>query len=206
MGDLVVTEAELPHVTDAVQAAGLGQTAIHKHLLDHDPDLWWTHVHGVGQAERLAGGVRGALDRTGTLPPAPPSTTPGDLDGAALDAIVGRMGAWDGGVYKYTIPRAEMIADDMRVLLPGMGVTTVLGFQPTGGGRAVVNGDIAMTAQEVQAVIGALRAGGITVVSLHNHALHDTPRLFYCHFWAGGDARVLARTLTAAVDATRTSG
>ncbi len=34
MGDLVVTEAELPKVTDALQAHGIAQTALHKHLLD----------------------------------------------------------------------------------------------------------------------------------------------------------------------------
>lgn len=158
MGDLVVTEAELPVVTDAVQQAGLAQTAIHKHLLAHEPQLWWTHVHALGDPLDAARGVRSALECTGTPPAAPATPAPGDLDTAALDAIVGRAGAWDGGVYKYTISRAETITDHGRVLTPGMGVTTVLGLQPTGGGRAAINGDIAMRAGEVQAVITALSA------------------------------------------------
>src|ERR1700741_2654939 len=33
MGDLVVTEAELPKVTEALQAHGISQTALHKHPL-----------------------------------------------------------------------------------------------------------------------------------------------------------------------------
>jgi hypothetical protein len=42
MGDLVVTEAELPPVTDALQEGGVEQTAVHKHLLAHEPQLWWS--------------------------------------------------------------------------------------------------------------------------------------------------------------------
>jgi len=59
-----------------------------------------------------------------------------------------------------------------------------------------------MTADEVQDVIEALRAGGIQIVELHNHSLDDDPRLFYMHFWANDDAVKLARTLRHALDAT----
>ena len=37
MGDLVVTEAELPKVTDALQAHGIAQTALHKHSAGANP-------------------------------------------------------------------------------------------------------------------------------------------------------------------------
>ncbi|GAB1640849.1 DUF1259 domain-containing protein [Krasilnikovia sp. MM14-A1259] len=205
MGDLVVTEAELPVVTDLVQGAGLEQTAIHKHLLAHEPQLWWTHVHALGDAVGAARAVRAALDDTGTPAALPPDTTPGDLDAAALDRTLGRSGVWDGGIYRFTIARHEIITDHDRVLAPGMGPTTVLGFQPTGGGGAAVNGDIAMRAGEVQAVIRALRGGGIGVVELHHHMLRDRPHLFYLHFWAHADAVELAGTLRDAVDATHTA-
>jgi uncharacterized protein DUF1259 len=39
MGDLVITEEELPKVTDALQAHGLAQTALHKHLLQQTPPV-----------------------------------------------------------------------------------------------------------------------------------------------------------------------
>lgn len=205
MGDLVVTEAELPTVTDTAQGNGLAQTAIHKHLPAHEPQLWWSHIHTLGDAETAARAVRAALDQTGTPGPAPSDTTPGDLDTAALDAIVGRTGAWDGGVYRYTVPRAETITAHRRVLTPGFGVTTVIGFQPSGGGQAAINGDFAMVAEEVQPVIQALRGGSILPVGLHNHALDDHPRLFYMHFWATNDAAALARSLRHALDATHTA-
>ena len=204
MGDLVVTEAELEAVTDALHAHGLDQTAIHKHLLAHEPDVWWTHIHGVSaDPVALASAVRAALDRTATPPPAPPAPPPAlALDTAGIDNALGATGTNDGGIYKFTFVRDETITMDRRVLNPAMGVTTALNFQPTGGGRAAINGDFVMTADEVQDVIEALRAGGIQIVELHNHALDDEPRLFYMHFWANDDAVKLARTLRQAVDAT----
>jgi len=203
MGDLVVIEAELGAVTDALHAHRLDQTAIHKHLLAHDPDVWWTHFHGVGDAVAIARGIRAALDRTATPPPTPPAPPPPvDLDTAGIDAAFGTPGRNDGGIYRFTFARDETVVIHGRQAPPAMGVTTVVGFQPVGGGRAAINGDFAMTADEVQKVIVALRAGGTSVVELHNHGLDDQPRLFYLHFWAVGDGVVLARALAAAVRAT----
>jgi Domain of Unknown Function (DUF1259) len=204
MGDLVVTETELQAVTDALHAHGLEQTAVHKHLLAHEPDLWWTHIHGVSaDPVALASALRAALDQTGTPPPAPPAPPPAlDLNTAGIDNALGATGTNDGGIYKFTFARDETITMDQHVLNPAMGVTTALNFQPTGGGRAAINGDFVMTADEVQDVIEALRAGGIQIVELHNHSLDDEPRLFYMHFWANDDAVKLAQTLRHALDAT----
>ena len=64
MGDLVVTEAELANVTDALQAHGIAQTALHKHLLEQTPPVWWTHIHAMGDPAQLAQGLKAALDAT----------------------------------------------------------------------------------------------------------------------------------------------
>lgn len=203
MGDLVVTEAEASAVTDALQAGAIAQTAIHKHLLAESPPLWWMHINAMGDPVALARAVKAAVDKTATPPPAPPSP-PGtvDLDIAGIDAALGNKGTVDGGVYKFSFARRETSSEDRHVIPPGLGVTTALNFQPLGGGRAAINGDFAMTADEVQHVVAALRHGGITVVSLHNHALDDHPRLFYTHFWATGDGVALAHALRAALDQT----
>ena len=52
---------------------------------------------------------------------------------------------------------------DGKVLPPAVGVTAVVNFQPTGGGKAAINGDFAMTADEVQRVTKVLRSGGIEI-------------------------------------------
>ena len=49
-----------------------------------------------------------------------------------------------------------------------MGLTTWAAFAGTDD-SAVVDGDFAMTANEVQPVLKALRAAGINIVALHNH-------------------------------------
>jgi hypothetical protein len=202
MGDLVVTEEELPGVTDALQDNGIAQTAVHKHLLDHDPAVWWTHFHAQSEDPvALAEGVSQALEATAT--PSRAQDRPSEdlnLDTAAIDEAMGTEGRAEGGVYKFSFARIDQVSADERVLPQGMGVTTAINFQPTGEGRAAVNGDFAMTAEEIQGVIQALRQGGIDVVALHNHALNDQPRLFYMHFWANADAIELATALRAAVD------
>jgi hypothetical protein len=105
-------------------------------------------------------------------------------------------------VYQVSIARAERIVDHGMAVPPSMGLATAINFQPTGGGKAAVTGDFVMTANEVNRVIRALRAGGIEVAALHSHMLTETPRLFFMHFWANDDAVMLARGLRAALEQT----
>lgn len=204
MGDLVVTEGELPKVTDALQAAGIEQTALHKHLLQQSPAIWWTHIHAMGDPVALAKGLKSALAATAipSASPSPATQPPINLNTAGIDQAIGRKGTGDGGIYKFTIPRKDTVTDGMHVLPPAFGITTGINFQPLGGNRAAINGDFVMTAPEVQKVIRALRKGGIDIVELHNHSLNDQPRLFYMHFWATGDGVTLAKALRPALNAT----
>ncbi len=205
MGDLVVTEAELPKVTDALQAHGIAQTALHKHLLEQTPPVWWTHIHGMGDAVQLAQGLKAALDATSIGPATPPPAQqpPVEVDTAGVEQALGRKGTADGGLFKYSIPRKDTIVEDGHVLpAASLNLTTVINFQPVGGGRAAINGDFILIAPEVQKVIQALRAGNIQIVELHNHGLTEQPRLFYMHYWAVDDAVTLAKALRPALDAT----
>ncbi|WP_433754926.1 DUF1259 domain-containing protein [Nocardia sp. CA-135398] len=204
MGDLVITEEELPKVTDALHANGLQQTALHKHLLEQSPQIWWTHIAGMGDPAKLGKALKAVLDATSIAPAAAPPAQqpPVDIDTAGVDAALGRKGTADGGLYKYNLARADTISDNGHVLPPTYGVTTVINFQPVGDGKAAINGDFVMTGTEVNKVIEALRTGGINVVELHNHMLTDDPHLFYLHYWAVNDAVTLAKALRPALDAT----
>jgi hypothetical protein len=204
MGDLVVTEAELPKVTDALQAHGIYQTALHKHLLEQSPPVWWTHVHAMGDPTKIAQGLRAALDAT-AIPaptPRPANQPPLALDTTGINQALGRTGTADGGIYKFTIARADTVTDEGHLVPPTFGLTTTVNFQPTSDGKAAINGDLVMTGPEVQKVIHALRSGHITLVALHNHSLTDQPRLFYAHYWAVDDAVTVAKALRPAIDAT----
>ncbi len=165
------------------------------------------HYGGTGDPIKLAKGIRAALETTRTPIAAPASAALPAItafDPKALEAIIGRSGKNNGGVYNFTIARDEKITMDGMELPPATGVTTVLNFQPVGDGKAAINVDIAMTAKEVDPVLRALRLSGIAIVEVHQHMLSDEPRLFYTHFWAVDDAQKLAQGLRAAIDKTRT--
>jgi Domain of Unknown Function (DUF1259) len=144
MGDLVVTEAELPKVTDALQSHGIEQTALHKHLLEQSPQVWWTHIHAMGVPLKLAAGVKAALDATAIAPAAAPPAQqpPVDLNTAGINAALGRKGNPDDGLYKFNLARQDTIVDDGHLVPPTFGVTTTVNFQPLGEGKAAINGDI----------------------------------------------------------------
>lgn len=204
MGDTVVSEPELQRFTDTLQQHEIMLTAIHKHLLAHEPDVWWVHLHAHGHDPvAVATGLRAAFDRTGTPPPAPAASSPAvDLDTAAIDAALGVKGYSDEGIYKCTFARAETVTDGSLILPPGLGSMTSVNFQALGGGKAAISGDLVMVATEVQPALVALRSGGVELVEVHHHNLTDEPRLFFVHYWAVGDAVRLAGALRRAVTAT----
>jgi hypothetical protein len=205
MGDLVLLESEVTPVMDALQKGGIEQSALHNHLIGESPHVMYMHFDGHGNAAKLARTLHDALALTktpmGPAPP-PPSTAPSiDLPTSDLDHIIGRPGKIAGGTYQFAIPRAEKIMEHGAEVPPSMGTAIAMNFQPTGNGRAVITGDFVLLASEVNPVIRILRRGGIAVTGLHSHMLEETPRLFFMHFWANDDAKNLATTLRAALDA-----
>ena len=64
-------------------------------------------------------------------------------------------------------------------------------------------GDFVLKEGEVQAVLKALRRGGISITAIHNHLLDDEPRMVFVHFWTEGPAEKVAMALKAALDASR---
>jgi len=207
MGDLVLLDQEVPAVMSGLFAGGLEVTAVHNHLNEMSPHVMYMHYEGHGDAVQLAKALRQALSTSATplgsaAAPAPAAPAP-SLDAKAIEQALGRPGREvGGGVFQVTVPRAETITEMGHPLLPAMGVTTVLNFQPTADGKAAITGDFVLLDKEVNAVARALRQHGIDVTAIHNHGLMDTPRLFYMHFWATDDAVKLAQGLRAALDQT----
>jgi Domain of Unknown Function (DUF1259) len=204
MGDLVLTMDEVAPVTTKLAAGGIGVTALHNHLLRNQPFMMYMHVLGHGDPVKLATALHAALAETKTplsaAPAAPAAASPPiDLDTAALDRAMGAKGTNNGGVYQFSIPRAEPIKDNGMDVPPPMGSANAINFQPTSGGKTAVTGDFVLIATEVNPVLRALRDHGIEVTALHNHMLDDQPHLFFMHFWANDDARKLAEGLKAAL-------
>src|SRR5215217_9432189 len=62
-GDLVLFEDEVNPVMSAALDAGLSVTALHNHFFFDDPKVYFMHIGGEGTAEKLAAGVKAALDK-----------------------------------------------------------------------------------------------------------------------------------------------
>jgi len=208
MGDLVLTESELAPVMQKLVDSGIEVTAVHNHLLNESPRIMYMHIHGQGDAVKLAGSLREApaLSKTPAAAPAP-SGAPPDLgfDAKQLDMILGQTGRNNNGVYQYSVSRTEKITDGGMTVPNSLGVATGINFQPTGGGKAAITGDFVMVGKEVNPVIKALKQNGIAVTALHSHMLDEQPRLFFMHFWANDDAAKLAKGLRAALDQTNSA-
>jgi hypothetical protein len=205
MGDLVLTPEEVNPVMSALLNGGIQVTAVHNHLLRTSPQSIYMHVMGKGDPARLAATLHAALALSKTPLAAPAAAAPDaklDLDTAALDGAFGKQGKANGGVYQFTIPRAEKIMEDGMAEGASMGTGTAINFQPLGGGRAATTGDFVLLASEVDPVMRTLRSGGIEVTALHTHMLGERPTLYFMHFWGVGQASQLANALGGALDKT----
>jgi hypothetical protein len=206
MGDLVLTEDEVTPVLTKLQEGGVDQTALHNHVLHESPRVMYMHISAMGDAVKIAKAIHDALALSKTPFAAPAASTPPNqdlgIDTKQMDQIMGQNGKVNGGVYQFSVPRAEKITDNDMEVPPSMGVAHAINFQPTGGGKAAITGDFVLIASEVNAVIRALRDNGIQVTALHSHMLVESPRLFFMHFWANDDALKLARGIRAALDKT----
>jgi hypothetical protein len=63
-GDFVLTSEEVNPVIMALRTHGVEVTALHSHMLDEEPRLFFMHFWANDDAIKLARGLRAALDRT----------------------------------------------------------------------------------------------------------------------------------------------
>ncbi|HKU93988.1 MAG TPA: DUF1259 domain-containing protein [Vineibacter sp.] len=68
-GDFVLISSEVNPVIDALQANGIEITALHSHMLDEQPRLFFMHFWANGDASKLATGLRAALDKVDAKKP-----------------------------------------------------------------------------------------------------------------------------------------
>ncbi len=61
-GDFVMTADEVNPVIKALRSNGIAVTALHSHMLDEQPRLFFMHFWANDDAVKLAGGLRAALD------------------------------------------------------------------------------------------------------------------------------------------------
>lgn len=210
MGDNVLFEDEVGPAMSAALDSGLQVTALHNHFFSEQPKVYFMHISGMGDAERLAQGVRSLADAVQSVrgKKAAPSyafgpsvPAPSHISGEPLERILGHKGEASDGMFKVTVGRKTTV--DGAEMGNQMGVNTWAGFAGTDD-DAVVDGDFAVLEQELQPVLKSLRASGINIVAIHQHMTGEQPRMMFLHYWGQGAAQALAKAVKTALDLTHT--
>jgi len=205
MGDTVLFEDEVNAAMSAALDNGLNVTALHNHFFFDHPKVYFMHIEGEGAVDKLAAGVRKVYDAAKQVRAASP--TPKDSFGAAalpekssitaapLNEIFGAQGEAKDGMVKFTFGRPATMH---RVKIDNtMGVNTWAAFAGSDD-NAIVDGDFAVTEDELQPVLKMLSKDGIHIVAIHQHMIHEQPRVMFFHYWGRGHAADLAQKIKGA--------
>ena len=213
MGDTVLFEDEVNPVMSAALDNGLSVTALHNHFFFDRPKVYFMHIEGQGTVEQLATAVRKVYDKIKEIRAASPQ--PKDSFGGTslpeknsisaepLNAIFGMNSEVSNGMLKFTIGRPATMHGVK--IDKDMGVNTWAAFAGSDD-NAVVDGDFAITEDELQPALKALRVAKINIVAIHSHMTHEQPRILFFHYWGRGSAKKLAEAVKGALLVTGLSG
>jgi Domain of Unknown Function (DUF1259) len=164
--------------------------------------VFFMHIEGEGTADKLAGAVRKVYDTIKNTRAANAQLKDSfgaksmpeknSITAARLNEIFGMQGEAKDGMVKFTIGRpAKMHGVNID---KDMGVNTWAAFAGTDD-NAVVDGDFAVTEDELQPVLKSLLNDKINIVAIHQHMNHEEPRIMFFHYWGRGPAKDLAQTV-----------
>jgi hypothetical protein len=205
MGDTVLFEDEVNAAMSAALDNGLSVTALHNHFFFDHPKVFFMHIEGEGTVEKLASAVKKVYDTTKAIrgrnaKPAESFSVVGQtslpekssITAAPLNEIFGTQSEAKEGMVKFTIGRpAKMHGVNID---KEMGVNTWAAFAGSDD-NAVVDGDFAVTEDELQPVLKSLLKDKINIVAIHQHMTHEEPRIMFFHYWGRGRAKDLANAV-----------
>jgi hypothetical protein len=207
MGDIVLLEDEVSPTMSAALDNGLEVTALHNHFFYEQPRVMYMHIGGSGDVTKLGAAVKKVIDAQRSVRTASPEParsfsggsipTENKITGSRIEQILGTKGEANNGMFKVTIGRTAKHHGSK--IGKQMGVNTWAAFAGTDE-MASVDGDFAMTKEELQGVLKTLRKNGIHVVAIHNHMTHEEPQFVFLHYWGKGPAATLATALKSALD------
>ena len=209
MGDTVLFEDEVTPAMSAALDNGLNVTALHNHFSSDQPKVYFMHIEGEGTTEKLAGAVKKVYDaakamRDSNPKPAesfshagqPSLPEKSSITAAPLNEIFGIQGEAKDGMVKFTIGRPATMHG---VKIDNtMGVNTWAAFAGSDD-NAIVDGDFAVTEDELQPVLKSLLKDKINIVAIHQHMTHEEPRIMFFHYWGRGRAKDLAQAVKGAI-------
>jgi len=121
-----------------------------------------------------------------------------------VEQAIGRPGqAQPDGAYKFSFPRSDFKVTVADVeLKPALALGGWVAFSKPGAGSTVM-GDLVLSEDEVAPVMSSLENSGLQITALHNHLLHESPRVMYMHIGGHGDAVKLAGAIKQAFALTK---
>lgn len=126
------------------------------------------------------------------------------LDQDGIAGALGRKGQVTGEAYKVTFPRSDLRVRAGGVLIkPALALNAWASFKKDGD-AALTYGDLVLLENEINPVISKLEENGIELSALHNHLLHETPRVMYIHFMGRGNEVKMAKGIREALALTKT--
>jgi uncharacterized protein DUF1259 len=135
------------------------------------------------------------------------TTMPGDKSSQwkAVEDAMGRPGKLQpDGTFKFSMPRKDMkVTVNGIPIQAGLALGSWTAFEGTQN-HAMVMGDLVLTEDEVEPVMMKLQQEGIQETAVHNHLLHETPRVMYMHIEGHGDAVNMAKAIHNALALTKT--
>ena len=205
MGDTVLFEDEVNSAMSAALDNGLNVTALHNHFFFDHPKVYFMHIEGEGTLDKLAASVRKVYDAAKQIRAESPN--PKDSFGAArlpekssitaapLNEIFGAQGESKDGMVKFTFGRPATMHG---VKIDNtMGMNTWAAFAGSDD-DAVVDGDFAVSEDELQPTARSLLKEKINIVAIHQHMTHEQPRMMFFHYWGRGRATDLAQAIKGA--------
>lgn len=162
---------------------------------------------GAMMAGLVAAAMPGAaLGQTGPgAPGVPPNTT--GLPVQDLQRILRAPGRIMGRVLHITQLRRflnDVVGPADIPFKPAFAVHNDFYFQSLPNGRAVLNGELALRAEEINAVIDRILSTGLILQSFHQHFFNLDPQIWHVHLRASGSPYGVARGVEYVVQATGT--
>ena len=205
MGDTVLFEDEVNAAMSAALDNGLSVTALHNHFFFDHPKVYFMHIAGEGSVDQLASAVRKVYDATKQVRAsnsqpkdsfgASPLPEKNSINATPLNDIFEAQGESKDGMAKFTFGRfAKMHGTNIG---KEMGVNTWAAFAGSDD-NAIVDGDFAVTEDELQPVLKSLLKDKINIVAIHQHMTHEEPRVIFFHYWGRGSAKDLANAIKGA--------
>jgi hypothetical protein len=167
------------------------------------PALFQTRSTDPRRVRRLGVTAAGGLLLSALAVFAPVSTAAGDPSTSSssglpvdrMEQILQAKGEVTNGVLEIEMDRTDLSVKGGTPpvhFVDGFQIQHELFFQSIGSGKAIFNGDLALKPNEIQPVIDAILANGMSFQAEHQHLYDLDPMVWFIHFRGTGDPEALA--------------